>query len=185
MDIWEAPIALEVWNSIDVIGPQAEIDRFKALCIRWIVEDEHYEYDKPILTIDFDRIIPMPSHGDVGQWERWGTSCEPFNVREHGKFELGFYTILFDTGRNVPTPVYERLAELFPRLAFDCDSIGSQDEFMAYGWFNGPPGGEHFGYYEVPADYWDIGCKRSPAAQAKHDARVLEVRRLARGASLN
>lgn len=40
--------------------------------------------------------------------------------------------------------IFEALADCFPELAFDSDCIAAQDEFMRFGWFNPPPGGEQF-----------------------------------------
>ena len=65
-----------------------------------------------------------------------------------------------DCPGEAPVEIFERLAEGFPSLSFSCDCIGSMDEFMASGLFNGPPGSEGFTFEAVPADYW--GPKETP-----------------------
>jgi hypothetical protein len=74
---------------------------------------------------------------------------------------------------------FEQLAARFPRLAFDCTCIEALAEFMGYGWFNAPPGGEQFRQdFHVPEDYWTGGGsrKRSPEAQEAHEARIAEFK---------
>ena len=70
--------------------------------------------------------------------------------------------------------IFEALADSFPRLAFDCDCIEALDEFMGFGWFNPPTGGEPFSQnYQVPSNYWSNGGeKRGSKAAAAHSQRI-------------
>jgi hypothetical protein len=80
--------------------------------------------------------------------------------------------------------MFERLAEIFPALAFHCECIECMDEFMGYGWFNIPDGGEEFAFYDVPEDYWTTrGVKRDPIPHAKHRALMRKLVRAAQRTS--
>ncbi|MBN2972907.1 hypothetical protein JW805_12855 [Roseomonas aeriglobus] len=95
------------------------------------------------------------------------------------------YAFNFDTDCRFPVDLFERIAQAFPALAFDCSCIHSMDEFMGYGWFNTPAGGEDFSQdYDVPKDYWTSGSgyKRGPAAQLRHAALIAHLERVAREA---
>ena len=173
--------AEEVWNSVEVYGPQADIDRFKALCI---VPAPPEDCPESTHTIDFSRIIPPrtdpnnPGHPIYYAWD----FPSNFSAEEHQ--ERGTYEFAFDTSTDFPTPVFERLADIFPSLAFHCECIACFDEFMGFGWFNVPKGGEAFDFYDVPADYWDTGGpKREPMAELRHQACLAKVKSAARQAS--
>ena len=157
----------EMWNSIDVFGPQTDIDRFKRLCLSVRPTDNVIESSR-----GFD-----PHHV---VWIETATCTEAtWNFREPREQDLGHYSFNFDTHTNFPTAVFKDLAVLFPMLAFDCECIADNDSSMGYGWFNPPPGGEDFhDYYEVPEGYWTTGAsKRSRGAERRHLARVAELKR--------
>lgn len=79
-------------------------------------------------AIDFNKIIPMPDYiyqGDLGQEERkiygknnwydwccdnWGTKWNAYNI------SVDENSITFDTAWTTPTPIVNRLAELFPEI---------------------------------------------------------------------
>lgn len=151
----------EMWNSVDIYGSQAEIERFKRLCV---VPGPINDWEDNELAIDLMRI---PGHG-----------CSAWNFRELGRPESGKYSFAFDTVASFPSAEFEELARLFPRLAFDCECIADDDRSMGYGWFNTPPGGEDFyDDYEVPKNYWTTGVyKRPPAAQKRHEAVIAALK---------
>ncbi len=95
------------------------------------------------------------------------------------------YSFSFDTPFCFPEQLFELLAGRFPALAFDCNCIDSMDEFMGYGWFNPPAGGEAFAQdYCVPDNYWTSGpgYKRGQDAQSAHSARIDKLQKqLAKG----
>jgi len=171
----------EVWNSVEVYGPQADIDRFKTLCIVPAPPEERHKRSHAIV---FSKVIPPQTDpNNLGQpiYYAWDL---PSNFRAEEEQELGSYGFAFDTPTDFPTPVFERLAEMFPSLAFHCECISGDDEFMGFGWFNAPEGGESFDFYEVPADYWDRGGPiREPMAELRHQARLAKVKDAARQAS--
>ena len=132
--------AEEVWSSVSVRGPQSEIDRLKKLCC---LPDIQAPTKK--VVVDFADLIPTSS---------WGIEYYTWNRGTHGPHKPGEFSFGFDCSGEAPVEIFERLAEEFPSLSFSCDCIGSMDEFMASGWFNGPPGSEEFTFQNVPADYW-------------------------------
>jgi hypothetical protein len=140
---------MESWNSVNAYGPQADLDRLKALLI---VTGDNGER-----TIDFTRVLPKPEDPRVDNFRDWEQQQD------------GMYTFAFDTRWCFPFDVFHRLAALFPTIAFDCDAIHEMDEWCGYGWFNTPEGGEDFDdQYDVPEGYWDHNVKRDPIAELRY-----------------
>lgn len=141
----------EMWNSVDIYGPQSDVDRFKR---RFIVPARRGNRGRSTLEIDFDCF---------GGDENW-------NFRDLGPHEHGMYSFAFDTLANFPTYAFECLAGMFPRLHFDCECIADDDHRMGYGWFNTPPGGQDFrDHYDVPEGFWTSGSdKRTPPELRRH-----------------
>ncbi|MDT0577193.1 hypothetical protein RM533_13620, partial [Croceicoccus sp. F390] len=50
-------MSTEVWIRIDIFGPQAKLNEFKALCI---VETQSGEGDETIKELDFSKVEPLP-----------------------------------------------------------------------------------------------------------------------------
>jgi len=175
----------EMWNSVNIYGPQAEIERFKQLCIVPVSEDEP---PNRTLAMDFERIIPTPVGAEIELVRRlkaWETSENAWNFRASGNQERGTYSFAFDTIGRFPVPIFRRLAELFPTLAFECDCIEECDESMGYGWFNTPDGGDDFvDGYDVPDGYWEMGepIKRDTMAELRHRALVARITQTVREA---
>jgi len=149
----------ECWNSVLVIGPDAEIARFRRECIK-VQNGVNPRFMRP---------------GRCG----WGGYCAEIdhtpvtNYREHAP-ETGSWWFAFDTLVEFPERLFEDLVPRFPTLRFSCECIESMDDFMGYGWINVPKGGEAFRQdYDVPKDYWtNGGNKRAPEAEAKEAALV-------------
>ncbi|WP_374943155.1 hypothetical protein [Sphingomonas sp.] len=141
----------EMWNSVDVYGPQSEIDRFKR---RFIVPAPAGNRSRSTLAFKLE---------DLSGEFAW-------NFRDLGPHEHGMYSFAFDTLANFPTYALERLIRMFPRLYFDCECIADDDHRMGYGWFNTPPGGQDFrDDYDVPKGYWtNGGGKRTPPELRRH-----------------
>ena len=96
--------------------------------------------------------------------------------------EAGRWSFAFDTTRGFPEDEFEELASLIPMLHLDCECIDSMDDYMGFGWFNVPPGGEAFRQdMVVPHDYWTGGggLKREPVAHVKHLALVETLTQIA------
>lgn len=175
--------AQEVWISVEVYGPQQEIDRFKDMCFVAAPSQgsgSGFDLDfsevisEPFGTIDIDGVQYLTSSTDLTAW----------NVRVRERQQRGTFRFAYDTSPRFPTRLFDRLAEMFPKLAFHCDCIGSMDEFMGFGWYNGPEGGEPLDFYDVPPDYWATGgAKRDAEAEVRHQARVDRIARAAREAS--
>ena len=140
------------------------------------------------LAMDFERIIPTPVGAEIELVRRlkaWETSENAWNFRASGNQERGTYSFAFDTIGRFPVPIFRRLAELFPTLAFECDCIEECDESMGYGWFNTPDGGDDFvDGYDVPDGYWEMGepIKRDTMAELRHRALVARITQTVREA---
>lgn len=167
----------EVWNNVTIYGPQADIQRFKRSCLKpdeQILRDGQSGWDGCNCTIS----APPLATADGGRSSAGGYHEHVWNFQQFTSDSTVEYSFSFDTDGGFPKELFEELAERFPRLAFDCSCIEALDEFMGYGWFNAPPGGEEF-YQEfnVPKDYWTSGCsqKRNPEAQAAHESRIAEL----------
>lgn len=173
-------MADEVWVSVYIYGPHTEIDRFKALCI---VPAQPEDRAGGANTIDFSKIMSLETGREYAGRKAYWVWGFPWNFRGERE-KLGEYRFAFDVDTSFPDLAFERLAEMFPTLAFHCECIAGNDDFMGYGWFNVPEGGESFDFYDVPEDYWHTGGnKRGPEAQAKHDALVESLREAVRAAS--
>lgn len=156
----------EMWNIVEVYGEPPEIERFKMQSLSPF-PDERVK----ICSAGFDRNRVFYIGTDSEFVETW-------NFRESRFQEFGSYRFCFDTHTWFPASIFDRLAELFPELAFECDCIADNDDCMGFGWFNPPPGGEKFrADYAVPKGYWTNGGeKRGPEAARQHLARVANLR---------
>ena len=130
----------EIWISIDVNGPQPEIGRLRKLCA--IIDVDGRTDD---IVVDFSALMPDSVLG--GPYWTW-------NAVRRGPHKPGKLDFGFDISGWCPEEIFECLAAQFPTLAFYCHCIGSMDEFMASGRYNGPPGSSKFEYSDVPQDYW-------------------------------
>ncbi|KZX52700.1 hypothetical protein A3711_07235 [Erythrobacter sp. HI00D59] len=164
----------EVWNNVTVYGPASEVERFRKNCVK-PAEDDYRNHQSG--WDGCECILSLPS---LGNSEGEGVSFETreecvSNFQQFTSDSRTEYSFSFDTGYGFPEGYFEELASRFPRLAFECDCIESLDEFMGFGWFNAPPGGENFRQdYDVPRGYWDTGGsrKRSPEAEMAHRRRI-------------
>ena len=156
----------EMWNSVGVYGPHPEIERFKRECLSLDPTD------------DVDPGSPGFDEGRVVWIEADTISEDTWNFRERKKQEPGAYMFAFDTVARFPTALFERLAEMFPSLAFHCECIADNDSSMGFGWFNPPPGGEEFhDGYIVPKGFWARGGrKRRAKAERRHLALVARLK---------
>jgi|UPI0007A59863 hypothetical protein len=156
------------WNSVTVYGPDAEIERFRRTCLSF---PEGSDPDA-----DFDGWNGREAEIGVGAArreeglgfpERAVVDVSNYREEEPGP---GSWSFRFDTRHSFPERELDRIASSFPSLHFECECIGSLDEFMGFGWFNPPPRGEAFRQdLPVRPTHWeDGGCKREPAAEARH-----------------
>lgn len=141
----------DVWNNVTVYGPPTEISRFKRLCIdatETVFRSGQSGWDGCECTISVPSEDERPDSLDRHSEYVW-------NFQQFTRESAAEYSFSFDTFTGFPIELFERLAKRFPQLSFYCSCIESMDEFMGYGWFNGPPDGEEFREdYEVPADHW-------------------------------
>jgi hypothetical protein len=167
----------DVWNNVTIYGPRADIQRFKNTCM----EPEEQVYRSGQSGWDgCGCFISLPPQDEVegGQPSVRGYSDYVWNFQQFTSKSSVEYSFSFDSDAQFPVQLFELLAVSFPRLAFDCTCIEALDEFMGYGWFNAPPGGEKFRQdFDVPEDYWTggNGQKRSPEAQEAHEARIAKL----------
>lgn len=141
----------DVWNNVTVCGPASEINRFKRLCIdpaETVFRSGQSGWD------GCECSISVPSEDErLDSLDRYSEYV--WNFQQFTRESAAEYSFSFDTFTGFPITLFERLAKRFPQLSFYCSCIESMDEFMGYGWFNGPPDGEEFREdYEVPPDHW-------------------------------
>lgn len=162
------------WCAVQVYGPKSQITHLKRLCIT------------PNLS------GTKKSYWDFSIRQLFPTASSSFPSVQASRFEArpdhdsNHYAFKFDTSNQFPSDVFKHLAVFFTELAFDCDCIDSLDEFMGYGWFNPPSGGENFRQnMRVPSNYWTTGpgFKRSPAKQKMHQDRIAKLLMELRNAS--
>lgn len=171
----------DVWNNVTIYGPLADIEQFKQACLE--PDEQAYRggqsgWDGCNCTIS----APPQDEPESGRYSTVGYDECVWNFQQFTSKSTVEYSFSFDTDGGFPDQLFEQLAARFPRLAFDCTCIEALDEFMGYGWFNAPPGGEAFRQdFDVPEDYWTGGSghKRNLKAQAAHEARVAELERTA------
>lgn len=168
------------WNSVTVYGPDAEIERFRRTCLSFLdeseVEADFDGWNGHEVQIGFTDV----TSNDLGSGrERAIVHASNYREEEPGP---GKWSFLFDTSHAFPEHEFNQIASFFPSLHFECECIGSLDEFMGVGWFNPPRGGEAFRQdLPVRPTHWeDGGCKREPAAEARHRALVDGLTRAAR-----
>lgn len=174
------------WNNVTIYGPQADIDRFRDMCI---VPPSPDDADgKPDIT--FDHVIASAkAHAAASAAAAdhrlaidivANAGSDPWNLRVTAHEQPGVYDFAFDTIARFPIPVFQHLARLFPALLFECDCIPDDDSSMGFGWFNTPPGGEDFrDDYPVPENYWtdQPRARREPDADSRHQTLVAELKR--------
>ncbi|MDY7524627.1 hypothetical protein [Sphingomonas sp. 10B4] len=171
----------DVWNNVTIYGPRDDIERFKRECLE--PDEQVYRggqsgWDGCACTIS----LPPPDDVEGAPPSSSGYLDYVWNFQQFKSASTVRYSFSFDSDGEFPVQTFEQLAASFPRLAFDCTCIEALDEFMGYGWFNAPPGGEGFRQdFKVPKDYWTGGGgeKRSLKAQAAHEARVAGLEKAA------
>jgi hypothetical protein len=79
-------------------------------------------------------------HYDWYDWsiEHWGTKWNSygFEIEYEDDNQFSFH---FDTAWGFPEPIFEKLAEMFPALRFDCACFDEMWNFAGAGAFNGDP----------------------------------------------
>jgi hypothetical protein len=70
--------------------------------------------------------------------ENWGSKWNSyrFEIKYEDNDQLSFH---FDTAWSFPTPIFEKLAGMFPTLRFDCACFDEMWNFAGEGVFNGDP----------------------------------------------
>jgi hypothetical protein len=94
-----------------------------------------------MVTFDFNGIIPMLpglTHLEQKRWavENWGTKWNAQDYILVGASDL-YFSCVFCTAWDFPTPVFEALATEFPNLIFDGFAYEEQGEFNLAGQWNG------------------------------------------------
>jgi len=168
----------EVWISLDVYGPQSEIERFRKLCLAPALHGANVKGALDIIRV-------ARECADSGTESNTIAQCgEAWNLREDAQASPGSFGCGFDM-TEFHEELFHCLARVFPALAFYCNCIGSDDELMGHGWFNGPATGKAFAYLDVPEDYWSSRSeKRDPLGHLLHERRVAAMKGKALLASL-
>lgn len=168
----------DVWNNVTIYGPRADIQRFKKMCMK---PDEQLYRAGQSGWDGCGCTISLPPQDEVEGRQSSVSSYSDYvwNFQQFTSKSAVEYSFSFDSDAEFPALLFELLAAKFPRLAFDCTCIEALDEFMGYGWFNAPPGGEEFRQdFHVPEDYWTGGGsrRRSLEAQQAHEVRIAELK---------
>lgn len=145
----------EVWVSATVHGPVEEIAAFKELLK---LEETDDPFDGS--CVSFEEVLRgqrPPPHGPCKSTFSTAWPMEAWNFSDREIDTAGFYSFKFDTNYRFPNELFCALARVWPRLSFQCNAIGSMDEFMGAGWYNGPVGTAPYSEKEVPDDYWSLG----------------------------
>lgn len=68
--------------------------------------------------------------------EKWGTKWGAYDFEERTRGD-DHYVFKFETAWSFPTPIFEKLHELYPELTFDLASYDEGDNFACVGQFGG------------------------------------------------
>lgn len=128
-----------VYSGFNVTGDPAELKRFEHRMFRPATDADN-ALPRSSQMFDFNGIIPMPAEAERSFYERWavehwGTKWNAFDL-DH-RFEDKNIWFQFTTAWDFPTPVFEALAEEFPKLVFAGSSYEDSGEFELLGEFNG------------------------------------------------
>lgn len=143
----------EVWVTIKAVGPPPAIELLK----NDIVINAAEEAGDTLIS--FLKFAPEPKSYIDEQGLKLLTVPSwvyGHNFRNERSPHPQSYEFSFDLVSAYPNELFEAVASRFPTLSFHCYAIGSEDEFVGHGWYNGQPG--TVGYYEtdVPENYWEI-----------------------------
>jgi hypothetical protein len=110
--------------------------------------------------------IAVTGYPDWYEWScaNWGTKWNSlsFGIDESRDEILRFH---FDTAWSFPTPIFQKLATMFPTLRFECACYDECGNFAGFGAFNGEPAFEigeatdelyELVYGEKPERYDDV-----------------------------
>ncbi|MAN13970.1 MAG: hypothetical protein CL945_04580 [Dinoroseobacter sp.] len=168
----------EVWVSLDVYGPQSEIERFRKLCLAPALRGANVKGALDIVRVVRDLADSEPTSTAIAWFG------EAWNLREDAQESTGSFGCGFDM-TEFHEELFHCLAREFPALAFHCGCIGSDNEFMGYGWFNGPGTSEAFACFDMPDEYWTARAQKpDPLAHLLHERRVAAMQGKALLASL-
>lgn len=170
-------------NHVMVLGPAADIQVFKKLCI--VPETKGAETKQARILLN--RVMPLPkglSQEDRRNWrnDHWGSDREPWNVKIDVSPDPWTLSFSFETGGGFPEPIFRKLAQQFPRLAVYSFSRPCGDLYVEFGWFNTPPGGYDFhevDLYDDPPEHTECGVLRDPMAELRHQAVIAHVKKIA------
>jgi hypothetical protein len=168
-------------NTVTIFGPTADINDFKALCIVPASACSTNEKDR----FELERIMHTPGNlFDVDRlaWrnDNWGAFKEPWGVEIDTSPDPWTFSFSFETGGGFPEPIFQCLAQRFPRLAFHCFSLEFNDAYLEIGWFNTPHGCSDFHEEEyVPPECPIKGPSRDPISELRYLDTVKELKRIA------
>ena len=115
----------EVWVSLDVYGPQSEIERFRKLCLAPALRGANVKGALDIVRVVRDLADSEPTSTAIAWFG------EAWNLREDAQESTGSFGCGFDM-TEFHEELFHCLAREFPALAFHCGCIGSDNEFMGY-----------------------------------------------------
>lgn len=129
-----------------VFQPQTEAEYLRAYCYRFGVstrEDlRNYlaEHNPRALALGRAAVAAFEETGfyDWYEWccARWGTKWGAYSVEPRER-AIGKLVFKFETAWSFPTPIFERLAKLYPSLTFSVLSFDEGWGFACTGEFNG------------------------------------------------
>ncbi|CUW41907.1 conserved protein of unknown function (plasmid) [Magnetospirillum sp. XM-1] len=91
-------------------------------------------------------------HANWMEWtnESWGTKWSSYDYSETDPAEAGpRFEFRFNTAWYFPIPIFEKLADRWPKIAFEIDCYDEGDTFEGTGWFNGSADDPPFALYDA------------------------------------
>ena len=146
-----------VTHVVRVRGPKAELRAFASAHVRADANTA--------CRLDFNTIVPQPD-GLSENWrawrcEHWGTKWNSYDfLWRRGPDDLVHLpglTLQFDTAWSPPIPIFKKLVELWPALAFHVSCFDEGWGFCGEGWFGANLGGA-FASFKV--SYNDLRSRR-------------------------
>lgn len=142
------PIPSNWWDSMVAEVPEAT-PNLPAQAKAYL--DKYPEYrEKGSIRL---QAIAETGYSDWYQWniDNWGTKWGSYSV---GKLDMETGQFKFDTAWSFPTPIFEKLAEMFPSITFDCKCFDEGWNFAGQGQF-GNSVSEPFGTCEATDDLYE------------------------------
>lgn len=115
-------------------------------------------------------------HFDIISWAHanWGTKWNSYRLRFNDE-QPGRLAISFETANGFPRPIFNKLAELFPRLKFECAYFDEGWNAAGRGFFNGSDGDAPFADEPATDDLYEIVYGEPPVHDDEEEDDLLSL----------